>query len=286
MITIIGAGKFGQCISKLLGENQHVLVDVEKDGSYSEKTKKCIGDADRLALCVPSAFLEGCLQMVKPLVKRGIPILSCTKGLFSGLKTSTEIIRKVLKNPVATLNGPNLSVEIMAGKPTLTTIAGDRAEEWASLLKSENFFPVVENDAVGAEFGAAAKNIVALGVGLMDGYYQSCNSMGSFAALAVREVEQLYKHKKKGSLPQLSFLGDLFATCASEDSRNHTYGHLVGKALREGKSIPKPDGTVEGLHALETIHEFMHGKLPLLHNLRRVLNGRMRVEELFSSVVK
>ena len=55
MLTIIGAGKFGQSISKLLGENVHQLVDVEPDFSYGDSTKEKIKHAERLILCVPSA---------------------------------------------------------------------------------------------------------------------------------------------------------------------------------------------------------------------------------------
>ena len=69
MIVIIGAGKFGQTISKLLGRTPHALVDVEKNGHYSEKNKKTIKDATKAVICVPAKALEQCLKDLKPLLK-------------------------------------------------------------------------------------------------------------------------------------------------------------------------------------------------------------------------
>lgn len=255
MLTIIGSGKFGKAISHVL-VTRHTLVDVESDGTYSEQTIHAIKNAEALIVCVPSAYLEQCAQMLKPIVKPKQPILCCTKGLFAQLRTPTEILEHVLSNDIATLNGPNLSTEMMADKPTITTIAGKRAQYWTKHFDRTRFLPVIERDAVGCEFGAAAKNIIAIGAGFIDGYFASCNAMGSFVGLAAADLTTLYRHKTGRHLPQLSFLSDLFATSMSEESRNHTYGHAFGTAVKQKKTLPKAEGTIEGLRALDTVTEY------------------------------
>ncbi len=288
MITIIGAGKFGQAVSKLLGNNKHQLVDVEPDGSYSKTTVEKIKEADHLIICVPSAFLESCCKMNKENINPKAKLLSCVKGIYDDLKTPTEIIRNNLHNPLATFNGPNLSAEIMLGRPAMATIAGDDAKSWIPLFKSKNFAVEEENDRVGAEFGSAAKNIIALGAGLIDGYYggDACNTMGTFVTFSVRELETLYHHRSKSPLPRLSFLGDLFATGMSEASRNHQFGHLCGVALREGRALPKPEGTVEGYRTLMVVMNYLEKhkmSLPNIEALYGIFTKQDTMDQLIES---
>jgi len=285
MITIVGAGKFGQAVSKLLGKNKHQLVDVEPDGTYSATTVEKIKQADNLVICVPSPALNDCINMISGIIKPDARILSCVKGLYEGLKTPTELIREQLKNPVATLVGPNLSVEIMLERPTMAVIAGDDAKEWTQLFNSKTFATVAEKDAVGAEFGGAIKNVVALGTGLFDGYYgdNACNSMGSFVAFALREIAHLYQHKSNSQIPELSFIGDLFATCMSETSRNHHFGHVFGEAMRKNQPLPKPEGTVEGYRTLEMVHNYAEQRkinLPSINALYSVFYKGGKVESI------
>src|SRR5690606_16011414 len=94
----------------------------------------------------------------------------------------------------------------------------------------------------------------------------------------------LYQHKSAQPLPQLSFIGDLFATCMSDSSRNHAFGHRVGLALRENKPLPKPEQTIEGLRTLQTVTTYTHThSLPLhtINNLNTILNGTGTVDLLF-----
>ena len=285
MITIIGSGKFGQALSKLLGKNQHSLVDIEPDGTYSKKTIECIKKASQIVLCIPSEYLLNALKMLLPIIPQ-VPLLSCTKGLYDNLVTPTELIRQHLANPVATLIGPNLSSEIMQGKPAMTVIAGDFATTWAAFFNSSHFVVIVESDCIGNEFAGAVKNIIALGTGLIHGYYgkDSYNAMGSFISLAVQDINQLYRHKSAQPMPQVSFLGDLFATCMSDSSRNHHFGHLVGCALKENQPIPQPEQMVEGLRTLHIVVHYAKThtlSIPRVFALESVFSGNAPIGSLF-----
>src|SRR3990172_8083930 len=288
MIVIVGAGKFGQAISKLLGANKHQLVDVEPDGTYSGETVDKIKKADKMVICVPSPFFSDCINMISMIVNPDAPILSTTKGIYDGLKTPTELIKEQLKNPVATLMGPNLASEIMLGRPAMATIAGDHAREWTVLFTSTNFRPISESDAIGVEFGGAIKNIVALGAGLLDGYYgdNACNTMGSYIAFALRDIDHLYEHKGAANIPKLSFIGDLFATCMSENSRNHQFGHQFGEAIRKNKPPPKPEQTVEGFLTLQIVHKYAEQNkmtLPSINALYNVFFRKGKVEDIIAA---
>lgn len=288
MITVVGAGKFGQAISKLLGANKHQLVDVEKDGTYSSDTVEKIKKADYLVLCVPSGNLDDCANMLSGIVRKDAKILSCTKGIYDNLKTPSEVIKEKISNPLASLMGPNLALEIMQGRPAMAVIAGDNAHEWAKFFDSSNFKVIAETDIVGIEFGGAIKNVVALGAGLLDGYYETntCNVMGSFVAFSLREIQHLYEHKSSSSIPELSFIGDLFATCMSENSRNHQFGHQFGSAMRQGKPLPKPEQTVEGYRTLQIVQKYAEQNkitMPAITSLYNVFFKKGKVEDMIAS---
>lgn len=288
MITIIGAGKFGQAISKLLGKQKHNIVDIEPDGTYSDETIARIRTSNKIIICVPSQALPDCLNMISGIIPKDAQILFCTKGLYEGIKTPTEIASEYFKNPVAALTGPNLSAEIMLGRPAFAGIAGQNAHEWAKLLSSENFKTIVEQNPASIEFGGAVKNIIALGAGLFDGYYgdNACNSMGSFVAFALRDIEHIYQHKHDNPLNHLSFIGDLFTTCMSESSRNHEYGHKFGTSLKQGKKLEKPKTTVEGYRTLEIIQKYSvehKMKLPTINALYEVFYGKGKIEDIIQT---
>jgi glycerol-3-phosphate dehydrogenase (NAD(P)+) len=288
MITIVGAGKFGQAISKLLGKNKHQLVDVEKDGTYSSETIEKVKKADYLVLCVPSGNLDDCANMLSGIIRKDAKILSCTKGIYDNLKTPSEIIKAKMSTSLASLMGPNLALEIMQGRPAMAVIAGDNAHEWAKFFNGDNFKVIAETDIVGIEFGGAIKNVVALGAGLLDGYYETntCNAMGSFVAFALREIQHLYEHKSSSSIPELSFIGDLFATCMSENSRNHQFGHQFGSAVRQGKLLPKPEQTVEGYRTLQIVQKYAEQNkiaMPTIAALHNVFFKNGKIENIIES---
>lgn len=287
MIIIIGAGKFGQSVSKLL-QAKHQFVDIEADGTYSADNVEKIKNAEKLIICVPSGALAGCVNMISGIVNPKTPILSCVKGLFENLETPTGLIKSRLKNPVAALMGPNLSVEIMLGRPAFAVVAGDFDDEWAELFNSADFKAVTGTDMVGVEFGGAIKNIVALGAGLLDGFFDgnACNAMGGFAAFALRDIEHLYGHKCASDIPKLSFIGDLFATCMSETSRNHEFGHKYGIALRFNSPLPKPEQTVEGYRTLQIVQKYADQhkfRIPTITALYNVFFGKGRIDDIVGS---
>lgn len=288
MITIIGAGKFGQTISKLLGKNKHVLVDIEQDGTYSSDTVEKIKKADKIIICVPSQALEDCLNMISGIINKQAQVLFCTKALYEGIKTPTEIARKYIENKTAALSGPNLSAEIMLGRPTMAGIAGDNAFEWSKLFDSPSFKTITEEHATVLEFGGAAKNIIALGTGLLDGYYENntCNTMGSLVAFALKDIEHIFEHKHDTTIHHPSFIGDLFATCMSESSRNHDYGHKFGTAIKQGKTLPKIEQTVEGIKTLQTLQKFAEQnkiKIPTITAIYNTFFKKGQIQDIIDS---
>ncbi len=172
-VGVIGSGKFGITIAKLLSENVNVLIFSRRDTvahainnehhhlglDLSEKivcTNQIqeIGEqCDLIFPVVPSASFRKMIVNLSPHLEPRHIIIQCTKGLDVGtldlkavrngeakikptdVKTMTEVIaEESVVVRVGCLSGPNLSSEIMAGEPSATVIAS-RFDEVVSLGK-------------------------------------------------------------------------------------------------------------------------------------------------------
>src|SRR5206468_9814581 len=98
------------------------------------------------------------------------PVLSLSKGLDPA--TGARLSTLVTGRPVAVLSGPNMAEEIAVGLPTAAVIASEDeglAEELQRAVNSLVFRIYVNPDVTGVELCAAAKNVIALAAGGVDG---------------------------------------------------------------------------------------------------------------------
>src|SRR5207248_5365117 len=123
-------------------------------------------EADLVVLAVPSHAFRDVFEHVSGRA----PILILTKGLdpAGGDRLSTLVRGRA----VAVLSGPNMAEEIAEGLPGAAVIASenrDFADELQAAINSMVFRVYVNDDLVGVELCAAAKNVIALAAGGVDG---------------------------------------------------------------------------------------------------------------------
>jgi glycerol-3-phosphate dehydrogenase (NAD(P)+) len=109
------------------------------------------------------------------------------------------------------------------------------AERAKQLINSNQFYVFTSTDVIGVELGGALKNVITLGVGMLDGLGNGSNAK---AALMIRGLsEVIVLGTTFGANPitfiGLSGLGDLVVTSFSPLSRNY----YVGKELAKGRSV-------------------------------------------------
>ncbi|MBW3634927.1 MAG: NAD(P)H-dependent glycerol-3-phosphate dehydrogenase, partial [Armatimonadetes bacterium] len=122
-----------------------------------------------------------------------------------------------------------------------------RAQE---LFTSRQFRVYTNTDLLGVELGGALKNVVAIAAGICDGLGFGDNAKAAIMTRHWREMTRLAvaQGAKESTLFGLSGIGDLFATCASSHSRNHSLGIKLGR----GESLEQAQSEVaqvaEGVH--------------------------------------
>ena len=266
-ITVIGCGRWGSLITWYLDrmghdvtlygmasapEMQRFLATRQNDLlSLPESVRLTtdIGDvpnAETIIISIPSQALTGLMQELKPLALRDKTIVLCMKGIdIASGKRLSEIAAEALDPscPVAVWLGPGHVQEFYKGNPSCMVIDSQN-EEVKRRLVNEFSSDLIRfyygNDLIGNEIGAAAKNVIGIAAGMLDGF-ELGTLKGALMARGTREVARLIKAMGGNEMSAygLCHLGDYEATVFSHHSHNRAFGECYAKgesfgALAEG----------------------------------------------------
>ena len=165
------------------------------------------------------------------------------KGIEIGTgKRLSEIASEYIgsnKN-IAVWLGPGHVQEFCNGIPNCMVIDSENEIVKRSLVESfssELIRFYYGQDLIGNEIGAAAKNVIGIAAGMLDGMGLS-TLKGALMSRGTREVARLVKSMGGNELSAygLCHLGDYEATVFSAFSHNRKYGVFIQKSIK--KSIP------------------------------------------------
>ncbi|MGZ6728376.1 MAG: NAD(P)H-dependent glycerol-3-phosphate dehydrogenase, partial [Gaiellaceae bacterium] len=226
-------------------------------------------------------------------VVRGLPgaapVLSLAKGLDP--ETGDRLSQLVERRAVAVLSGPNFAEEIADGLPAAAVIASedDRLTlELQQALNSMAFRVYASDDPIGVELCAAAKNVIALAAGGVDGLGLGDNAKAALIARGLAEMARL--GEACGARPEtfagLAGMGDLIVTCWSRHGRNRHAGELIAQGALPEEAAAEI-GTVEGLTTAPVLRDLSHRlgiELPITEGVCQVLDGT-EINELASRLM-
>ena len=269
------------------GRNPRYLRDVPLAGVDAAALDDAPWDeADAVALAVPSrVFAE-----VVARVPGRAPLLSLTKGLdpATGRRLSTLVGGRA----VAVLSGPNMAEEVAAGLPTAAVVASDDEDLGRILqhaLNSAVFRVYVNGDPLGVELCAAAKNVIALAAGGLDGLGLGDNAKAALITRGLAEMARL--GEEAGADPEtfsgLAGMGDLIVTCWHPSGRNRRAGELIARGRTVDEAAAEIGQVVEGLTTAPVLRDLSHRlgvELPLTEAVCRVLDG-VAVHELIAGLM-
>jgi len=208
------------------------------------------------------------------------PILSLTKGLDPA--TGERLLTCVRGRPVAVLSGPNLAEEIAVGLPTATVIAsedGYLAGQLQHAINSSVFRAYVNPDVVGVELCAAAKNVIGMAAGAVDGLDLGDNAKAALITRGLVEMARLGDAfgARTETFAGLAGMGDLIVTCWSRHGRNRRAGELISRGATAGEAIAQIGQTVEGITTAPVLHELAQRvgvEMPITEGVCAVLSGQ------------
>ena len=250
--------------------------------------------ADALLLVVPAQAMRAVVTALAPVIAAGTPLVVCAKGIEAGTRAfMSDVIAECAPRAVpAILSGPSFAADVARGLPTAVTLAAqdeDTAAALAQALGSATFRPYHSTDLRGAEIGGAAKNVLAIGAGIVAGRELGASAT---AALITRGFAELVRFGRAyGARPEtltgLSGLGDLVLTCSTAQSRNFSFGHALGKGqtpdqVRAGAKLS------EGAFTAPVLVDMARAKdveMPICAAVAAILDGRMSVGDAIEGLL-
>jgi glycerol-3-phosphate dehydrogenase (NAD(P)+) len=298
-VTVIGAGSWGTAFSVVLRDRGHEVTLACRDPEHAAAIVKAgrnpryfphidlagiaattiveapIAAANLAVVAVPSAAFGATVAALPGTC----PILSLTKGLDPA--TGDRLSTLVTNRPVAVLSGPNIAEEISRGLPAAAVIAGlDHAlsVQIQLAITSPTFRVYVNDDVVGVELCAAAKNVIALAAGGADGLGLGDNAKAALVARGLAEMGRFAE--ASGARPEtfagLAGMGDLIVTCWSRSARNRRAGELIAQGATPSEAVAEIGMVVEGLTTAPVLRDLsrrLEIEMPITEGVCTVLDG-------------
>lgn len=307
-ITILGSGSWGTALAQVLADNGHDVliwgknVDEVVDIDIYHQNSKYFDDivinneikatteiermngSDVVIIATPSHTIEEMCQKINRYLKTPAIIINVAKGINENTLETPLVFMKNHLNPqitidVVSLIGPSHAEEVIRRLQTVVTAVCDNetsAIKVQHLFANDYFRVYRSDDIIGAEIGAALKNVIAIASGILTGIGLGDNARAALITRGLSEMKRFGKAMggREETFSGLTGLGDLIVTCTSLNSRNFQAGLMIGQ---HNSALPfwnNNTKTVEGVKATKTIFEMSQARgisMPITEQVFNVL---------------
>ena len=316
--AVVGSGAWGTALAVCLHNNGHevtiwtfekeLIAQIETtrenprlpgaklpeairiSGEYS-----CVSGCDLVVVASPSFPIRSVCRGIAPYLKDNAVLVCVTKGLEEGtqLRMSQVVSQETGKN-VVVLTGPSHAEEVALGIPTGCVAACEDqalAEFVQDVFMSDCFRVYTSPDVVGAELGAALKNVIAMCAGVTDGLGCGDNTKAMLMTRGLTEIARLGVSlgARKETFAGLTGVGDLIVTCTSMHSRNRRAGILIGRGKTPQEAMKEVGAVVEGYYAAKSAWELCQKQgveMPILQAAYEVLYKNVPAAEAVRELLK
>ena len=287
-VSVLGCGRWGSFIAWYLCNHGHDVYSWGPEDDYSYKVLKetgkneyvdldkritltcdleeAISHAETIIISISSQGLRGFMKRITAYDVSQKNFVLCMKGIevTTGCRLSEVLVESgISPDRIAVWVGPGHIQAFTQGIPNCMVIdSANKAlkEKLAQEFRSELIRFYYGEDLIGTELGAAAKNVMGIIAGILDGCgYEALK--GALMTRGAREVARLIKAMGGNELSAygLAHLGDYEATLFSKYSHNRTYGEM----LMKGEKFAKLAEGVPTSAAMKALGEKYGVDLPL-----------------------
>ena len=238
--------------------------------------------SNTIVISINSQGLRALCRELAALGIRDKTLVLCMKGIENTTcKRLSEVVVEELdgSNRVAVWLGPGHVEEFFRGIQNCMVI--DSADESTKSMLIDAFSGGIIRfyygaDLIGNEIGAAAKNVIGVSAGMLDGLGMT-SLKGALMSRGAREIARLIKACGGNELSAdgLCHLGDYQATVFSEYSHNRAFGEMYAK----GETFPN---LAEGYYTAKAIHNLAKRKgveLPICEAVYTMLYEDAKIED-------
>ena len=315
--TVVGSGAWGTALAVRLCKNGHdvTMWTFEKERiPQMEETRRnprlpvavlpeglkisgdyaCVKGSKLVVMASPSFPARAVGKGVAPYIDADAVVVSVTKGLEAGTHMRmSEVVAEATGRQVVALTGPSHAEEVAIDVPTglLAACADQKMAEFVQdAFMSDTLRVYTSPDPVGAELGAALKNVIALCAGITDGLGCGDNTKAMLMTRGLTETARLGVSlgAKKETFAGLAGVGDLIVTCTSMHSRNRRAGILIGQGKDAQTAMKEVGAVVEGYYAAKSAWELGRRQgidMPITEAAYKVLYENADVKGTFASLL-
>lgn len=249
----------GKRLSVVFGEEINFNSSADKPLEHSEITNEKIDS-------MTAVFSEKNHQLNE------ISGMTSLKGEHENFPPMFSAVQKISSSvKVAVWVGPGHVQDFINDIPNCMIMASENenfTREVVEIFKSPLIRFYYGKDLIGVEIGAAAKNVIGIAAGMLDGF--NCSSLkGALMARGAAEISRLVEALggKKMTVYGLSHLGDYQATLFSEYSRNRKFG----ESFVTNKNFDKLAEGVETTAALMELAKITGVELPICRAVYKII---------------
>ena len=316
-VSVVGCGRWGSLITWYLAEKRGLDVTLygREDSANIQRFIKerkndlltlpdtvkvttsldCLKESDVIIISINSQGLAGFMKELRPLGLKNKIFVLCMKGIDIATGRRLSEVASAgsdRSNRVAVWIGPGHVQEFYAGIPNCMVI--DSVDIEAKTLLVEAFSSELirfyyGEDIIGNEIGAAAKNVIGIAAGMLDGLGLS-TLKGALMSRGCREVARLISAMGGNELSAygLCHLGDYEATVFSKFSHNREFGEkLISgekmEKLAEGYYTAKALMLLSREHAVDmpicqAVYEIIYDGKDARETLSRLFERSIKTE--------
>jgi glycerol-3-phosphate dehydrogenase (NAD(P)+) len=308
-IGVVGAGSWGTALANLLAvkgfavdhwvyeqevkeamlanrENRRFLPGVTLSDNLhpSGDLESVVAGKDLVLVVTPSHVTRQTMARCGHAIDPETVVVSASKGIenrthltMSGVLA--QVIPGLSADRLAVLSGPSFAKEVARQVATVVTVASSE-EKTAAFVQQVFVTPYFRvytiDDVIGAELGAAVKNVIAIAAGVIDGLGLGLNTRAALITRGLVEIRRL--GLAMGAQPRtftgLAGVGDLILTCTGDLSRNHTIGRQIGEGKKLKDLLAEMHMVAEGVKTARSVYNLSRKRgveMPISHAVYHVL---------------
>ena len=260
-----------------IGESIHLTSDLES----------CIQSAEYLLISISAQNLRQFSQDIMQYDIDNKPFVLCMKGLeeTTGMRLS-NIVKEYIgdRAKIAVWVGPG-HVEDFVNSISNCMVIDSEHEDLKKKLVDAFSGDLIRfyygTDIIGTEIGAASKNVIGIGAGILDGLNHA-SLKGALISRGTREISRLIKAMGGNELSAygLAHLGDYSATVFSKYSHNRKYGEMF---IRHDAYSDLAEG-VSTSRAMMVLSKRYDVELPICHAVDQIINHGQDAKEMISNL--
>ncbi len=321
-VAVLGEGAWGTAVATLLAHNGyevHIwchdksIVDQINNTHRNEQylpgitldtsihatadMKEALCDSVWVFEAIPVKFLRSVLQQAKECFEESQVWVVLSKGIEQEtLLFPTQIIDDVfaIETKKTVFAGPSFAHDVATKQITAVTVAASDCElgiALQQLLANDYFRPYVTTDVIGVQAGAALKNVITLGIGMLDGAGYTDNAKAFLLTRGLHEMVQLVANVggRQETVYGLSGVGDLVLTAMGKLSRNLEVGRRLGSGEKLEIILQQTGYIPEGINTVQSVYQLLTQQnldLPICRGIYDVIFTETTLKDMLRSLMK